>query len=79
MYRSPVAENFDATTEKEDGTCVITPVTQGSKLIVKLKFEYTQTRLDNFGDPVTLPAGNSAQSSVFSRNESSLYEVGGKS
>ncbi|MFT7155529.1 MAG: hypothetical protein ACI8Q1_000530 [Parvicella sp.] len=79
MYRSPDAENFDATAKKEDGTCVITPVTEEPKLIVKLKFDSTQTRLDNFGDPVTLPAGNSAQSSVFSRNESSLYGVGGKS
>lgn len=38
----------------------------GPKLIFKFKFDSTQTRLNNFGNPVTtLPAGHAAQSPVF--------------
>ncbi|HYG51887.1 MAG TPA: hypothetical protein VD905_13340 [Flavobacteriales bacterium] len=48
------------------------PVTQpspttpaGPKLIIKLQFDSTQARLDNFGNPSTIPAGHAAQSPVF--------------
>lgn len=37
----------------------------GSKLIFKFKFDSTQTRLDNFGNPSTMKAGNWGQSPVF--------------
>ena len=38
----------------------------GPKLIFKFKFDSTQTRSNNFGNPVTtLPAGHAAQSPVF--------------
>jgi len=31
----------------------------------KLRFDSTQTRLNNFGQPATIPSGNSAQSPIF--------------
>lgn len=34
-------------------------------LIVKFKFDPTQARLNNFGQPSTVPAGNAAQSPIF--------------
>jgi hypothetical protein len=37
----------------------------GPRLIFKFKFDNTQTRLDNFGQPSTVPSGNAAQSPIF--------------
>jgi hypothetical protein len=37
----------------------------GPKLIFKFKFDSTQVRLNNIGQPATLPAGHAAQSPVF--------------
>lgn len=37
----------------------------GPKLIFKFKFDSTQTRLNNFGNPATIPPGNAAQSPEF--------------
>ncbi len=37
----------------------------GPKLIFKFRFDSTQVRLNNFGNPSTLPAGHGAQSPVF--------------
>jgi hypothetical protein len=36
-------------------------------LIVKLKFDSTQVRLNNVGQPSTIPAGNAAQSPIFNK------------
>lgn len=47
-------------------SCKKTEVDSGPKLIFKFKFDSTQTRLNNFGQAVTiLPTGNSAQSPIF--------------
>jgi hypothetical protein len=37
----------------------------GPKVIFRFKFDSTLTRLDNFGNPASLPAGHSAQSPIF--------------
>lgn len=37
------------------------PQTNDAKLIIKLNFDANQTRLDNLGQPATIPAGNAAQ------------------
>jgi hypothetical protein len=42
-----------------------TPVTPAPRLIFKFKFDSTQTRLDNLGQPATLPANHGAQCPVF--------------
>lgn len=58
----PEAANYDDHAKKDDNSCVYD---SGPSLIVKLKFDSTQTRLNNFGQPASMPAGNSAQSPVF--------------
>ena len=40
------------------------PVSTDARLLVKIKFDSTLSRLDNFGNPATIPANNSAQSPV---------------
>jgi hypothetical protein len=46
--------------------CEKTEEDTGPKLVFKFLFDSTQTRLNNFGNPVTvLPAGHAAQSPVF--------------
>lgn len=48
----------------------------GPKLIFKFKFDSTQVRLDNFGNPVTaLPAGRSAYSPKFNQMASHYIEL----
>lgn len=42
-----------------------TPTDAGPRLILKFKFDSTQTRLDNLGLPSTVPAGHGALSPVF--------------
>jgi len=44
------------------------------KLIIKFKFDPTQARLDNFGQPSTLPAGHAAQSPIFNTISSHYIE-----
>ncbi len=62
----PLAMNYDVNAKKENNSCTYPVVEQDEPLlIIKLKFDSTQTRLDNFGQPATMPAGNSAQSPVF--------------
>lgn len=41
------------------------PSQQEPQLIVKFKFDSTQTRLNNLGQPATMPVGNAAQSPNF--------------
>ncbi|WP_299223262.1 hypothetical protein [uncultured Psychroserpens sp.] len=43
-------------------------------LIIKLKFDPTQVRLDNIGLPATIPVGNAAQSPIFSRMSANYIE-----
>ena len=44
-------------------------------LIFKFKFDSTQVRLDNFGNPSTIPAGHAAQSPVFNGMSSHYIEI----
>lgn len=59
------ATNYDASAKKDDGSCLYDTIAGGPYLVVKLKFDSTQQRLDNFGQPASIPANHSAQSPVF--------------
>lgn len=47
----------------------------GPKLIVKFRFDPTQIRLDNLGQPSTIPAGHAAQSPIFNTISSHYLEL----
>lgn len=47
----------------------------GPQLIVKFKFDNTQVRLDNFGQPETIPVGNAAQSPNFNMMSAHYIEL----
>ena len=59
-------------TDKDDSLPVDT--TGGPQLIVKFKFDPAQVRLDNFGQPSTVAAGNAAQTPVFNSISSHYLE-----
>lgn len=59
----PNASNYDSKAKKDDGSC-IDPET-GPYLVIKLHFDSLQPRLDNFGNPATIPSDHSAQSPKF--------------
>lgn len=44
------------------------------KLIVRFKFDPTQVRLNNFGQPSSVPSGNAAQSPIFNKISSHYLE-----
>ncbi|MBR9845347.1 MAG: hypothetical protein GYB35_04160 [Algicola sp.] len=44
-------------------------------LVIKLKFDPNQVRLDNFGQPATIPAGNAAQSPSINRMSANYIEL----
>ena len=46
-----------------------------ANLIIKFKFDSNQERLNNFGQPSTIPAGNAAQSPVVSRMSANYIEL----
>jgi hypothetical protein len=54
-----------ASCKKEKNEPSPAPQPAGPKLIIKVRFDSTQVRLDNFGNPSTIPLGNAAQSPVF--------------
>jgi hypothetical protein len=66
------AVNYDAKAKKEDGSCTYP---EEPKLIVKFKFDSTQVRLGNFGQPVSVPSGNAAQSPVFHKISAHYVEL----
>lgn len=60
------ALNYNSKAKKDDGSCEYAqPEETGPYLIVKLEFDSLQPRLDNFGQPATIPADHSAQSPKF--------------
>jgi hypothetical protein len=59
-----LASNYDVKAKKDDGSCIL-PTPEAPKLIIKFKFDSTQVRLGNLGQPVTVPSGNAAQSPFF--------------
>jgi hypothetical protein len=66
------AINYDVKAKKDDGSCVFPEI---PKLIVKFKFDSTQVRLGNLGQPVSVPAGNAAQSPVFHKISAHYVEL----
>jgi len=52
--------SFSCTDEDDDQV-----LTEEPQLIIRFKFDPTQVRLDNIGQPSTVPAGNAAQSPIF--------------
>ena len=62
---NPTAQNYDENATQDDGSCEISVDNSGPKLIVKLHFDPNGERLDNFGNPSTIPATNSAQTPTF--------------
>ena len=51
-----------------------TPQDSGPRLILKFKFDSTQVRLNNLGQPVAVPPGHGAQSPVFNRMSAHYVE-----
>ena len=58
--------------KSEDDCC--TPNVETKNLIIKFKFDATQQRLNNLGQPATIPAGNAAQSPIFSKMSANYIE-----
>lgn len=56
---------------------VYSNTTAGPKLIFKFKFDSTQVRLDNVGNPSTVPAGHAAQSPRFNLMSQHYIELAG--
>lgn len=46
-----------------------------TKLIFKFRFDSTQARLNNIGQPSTIPAGNAAQSGVMNKMSAHYIEL----
>lgn len=66
-----------ATSCKKDGSDPPTAgggASMGPRLILKFKFDSTQVRLGNFGQPVTVPSGHGAQSPHFNGMSSHYVE-----
>ncbi|MEJ8841103.1 hypothetical protein WG954_01835 [Lacibacter sp. H375] len=49
--------------------------TSSAKVIFKFKFDSTQVRLNNIGQPSTIPAGNAAQSGVMNKMSAHYIEI----
>lgn len=48
---------------------------QGPQLVFRFKFDPTQERLNNFGQPSTVPPGNAAQSPIFKKMAAHYVEM----
>ena len=59
---------------KKSGTDA-TPTTSTANLIFKFKFDSTQVRLNNIGQPAPMPAGNAGQSPVFNKMSAHYIEL----
>src|SRR5262245_19283202 len=47
----------------------------GPRLVLKFKFDPTQERLDNIGQPQSMPAGHAGQSPVFNKMSAHYVEL----
>jgi hypothetical protein len=74
MYRTLlsllIASAFFAASCKKNETG-----SSSAKLIFKFKFDSTQVRLNNIGQPSTIPAGNAAQSGVMNKMSAHYIEL----
>jgi hypothetical protein len=71
------AISFVSCSKDDSPSPTVTPTTStpsGPNLIFKLYFDSTLARLDNLGNPSTIPAGNSAQSPVFHKMSAHYIE-----
>lgn len=59
----PQATNYNSEAKKDNGSCTF--LEEEPYLIVKIHFDSLQPRLDNLGQPATIPAEHSAQSPIF--------------
>src|SRR5688572_1449529 len=48
---------------------------EGPKLVFKFKFDSTQARLNNVGQPAAMPAGHAGQSPVFNKMSAHYVEL----
>lgn len=64
-----------AACKKDDQATTVTPATAAPRLIFTFKFDSTQVRLDNLGQPSTVPSNHSAQSPVFHLMSSHYIEL----
>ncbi len=64
-----------STSCKKEKDEIPTPASTPPNLIIKLKFDSTQVRLDNFGNPSIIPAGNAAQSPIYFGLSSHFIEL----
>jgi len=58
---------------KKEDDCCLTP-TESRQLIIKFKFDPTQERLNNLGQPSIIPTGNAAQSPIFAKMSANYIE-----
>ncbi|TXB64035.1 hypothetical protein FRY74_12345 [Vicingus serpentipes] len=71
------AIGFVSCSKDDSPSPTVTPTTStqsGPNLIFKLYFDSTLARLDNLGNPSTIPTGNSAQSPVFHKMSAHYIE-----
>ncbi len=60
---------------KKDPDPIPEPEPEAPRLIFKFKFDSTQVRLDNLGNPATIPSGNEAQSPKFNSMAAHYIEL----
>jgi hypothetical protein len=73
---SPVTPSTTGTIENVYPDTVWTPTGSGPRLIFKFKFDSTQVRLDNFGNPaLTIPSGHGAYSPKFNQMAAHYIEL----
>ena len=69
----PQALNYDKKAKHKNELCEYAE--DGPYLIFKLNFDSTAVRLDNFGQPATIPAGNAAQSPIMHKMSAHYIEL----
>lgn len=79
LFLTLVSAMFFFSCSKDSDPATPTPTnggggSTGPNLIFKFKFDSTLARLDNFGNPATIPVGNSAQSPVFHKMSAHYIE-----
>lgn len=51
------------------------PQVSQANVVFKFRFDPNQVRLDNFGNPATMPAGNAGQSPIFNKISAHYFEL----
>ncbi len=51
------------------------PQVSKANVVFKFRFDPNQERLDNFGNPATIPAGNAGQSPIFNKISAHYFEL----